>query len=388
MEQQHYTLHRTLLIGLIGVFVLLALYAIYQLRESFYIQEQLIDEFMQQASKTQAATDMQVRAYERSDLLYAMLIEQDPFVRDSLYLKFEKSGQGVADARRRFDDFALHEGEKQALSNQRVNIQQTEIDQENIVDLLQRDETQQAQQHMQQTTVEIQNRVNHNFEVIRQLQYEATDQSIKQARLQLKDTLVGFGILLIVVTSICIYIAISMYRKVITLADDLVESNTQLTHDASHDALTHIYNRRHMNQLIQQRLDDKQYNGYIFSIDLDNFKAINDQYGHSTGDKYIIKIAELLSNIIDQHGQIARYGGDEFIALTNSDQNPAEIAERMLALSQISLVIDLCKTNISMSIGVVRLTSNITTLDQAIRLADDTMYEAKRNGKNQFIIAS
>lgn len=387
MNATHQHLHRSLLIGSISVFVLLSLYAVYILEESYTIQERLINDFISQTAKTRSATDMQIRAYERSDLLYAMLLEEDPFLRDSIYLKFEKSGQRVADARLRFNDFSLNEAEERALDNQQTNIQQTEEDQETIVDLLQRDEIQQAHKHMRNSTSEIQGRVNHNFEVIRQLQYEAISQSIAQAQKQLKDTLIGFGILLIMIAVICIFIAIRMYRTVTGLAGALFEKNAQLDYEATHDALTQTYNRRYLNEQIKNKLETQKYNDFIFSIDLDNFKAINDKHGHSTGDRYLIKISELLNGAISDNGVLARYGGDEFIALVNAESDPAKVAEKMLAIRDLKLVIDNCSTNITMSIGIVEITAELTSIDRVFSKVDQAMYSAKNSGKNQYVIA-
>lgn len=153
------------------------------------------------------------------------------------------------------------------------------------------------------------------------------------------------------------------------------------------DELTQIPNRRYIENVIQMKLSEYLLNqvkfGFIF-MDIDNFKKINDNYGHDMGDLVLKTISKTFSNNLRGDDIIGRWGGEEFIAVFSGvDREDLEkIAEklRMLVENTILKIKDE-KLKITISIGATLVTpkDDINTL---IKKSDDLLYKSKRNGKN------
>ncbi len=157
---------------------------------------------------------------------------------------------------------------------------------------------------------------------------------------------------------------------------------------ARQDILCKTYNRQYSLQLLEELfIYSKENNAKIslLMMDIDDFKHINDQYGHLTGDKVLSNIGQLVKKEIRNNDIIGRYGGDEFIiGLSNSSPQTAQaIANRISkAIASYKIPLSNSKTlSFTVSIGGTTLTDE-TTLDQFINNADKKLYEAKRNGKN------
>lgn len=151
------------------------------------------------------------------------------------------------------------------------------------------------------------------------------------------------------------------------------------------DPLTDLLNRRSFNDKVQL-LEKKQLQYSIIILDLDHFKAINDRYGHSIGDDTLILVSQSLIQNIPTEDIVARYGGEEFIiCLHHTDQLKAlKIAEACRqAIQKIQIKInDQHNIHITASFGIAFSSENVS-LEQAIRHADDALYLAKQQGRNQ-----
>lgn len=123
-------------------------------------------------------------------------------------------------------------------------------------------------------------------------------------------------------------------------------------------------------------------------IDIDEFKAINDQYGHAAGDLILTKIASSIKSMLQSNDILGRYGGDEFlVGLDHKDKNDAlRIAEAIKnSLSTQLFTLSMGNTiSITVSIGIKSL-ENESTLDELINQADIYMYNAKKEGRNRVI---
>ena len=134
-------------------------------------------------------------------------------------------------------------------------------------------------------------------------------------------------------------------------------------------------------------IEDK-FNIYIVLLDIDNFKNLNDIYGHITGDKIIIETANKISNIIHKRDYVCRYGGDEFVLLL-IDENDENIIDRLMKIinSQLSNR-ELIKINITYSIGVAKLENMELNYFKLLDLADKALYNVKRNGRDNICFAN
>ena len=158
----------------------------------------------------------------------------------------------------------------------------------------------------------------------------------------------------------------------------------QLKEVAYTDALTGIYNRLHFNRLLDAEMDKiKRYGGELSIIffDIDNFKQINDTYGHPTGDAVLKEIAEVIASANRSTDVFARYGGEEFIILTVSTnaQGASEHAQRLKQdIEQHRFEIG----RVTASFGVTEC--NLSSDDRLTLLqrADKALYQAKSDGRN------
>lgn len=179
----------------------------------------------------------------------------------------------------------------------------------------------------------------------------------------------------------------------IGIFSDVTESKQQqeqLRLMAHYDVLTGLPNRSllvdRFNQAIAHAKRVKNLMAICF-LDLDNFKPVNDNYGHETGDELLIEVANRITKEIREEDTVSRYGGDEF-ALILRDINDVKSCEDTLSRILKSLNETFFISNnaiyISASIGVAIYPENDDDIDTLVRLADQAMYLAKMSGKNQF----
>jgi diguanylate cyclase (GGDEF)-like protein len=168
-------------------------------------------------------------------------------------------------------------------------------------------------------------------------------------------------------------------RKTMAL---LKESNRQLQALSHTDMLTQLFNRRHMEAL----LHEPQKVQWLAIVDIDDFKKINDDYGHDVGDQVLIQTARTLEDETKNVGQVGRWGGEEFlIAFEVADYSIIE--ERMSAIQTIIASQDFgLKRPVTISCGVAHHQSAVKA--EAFRRADEALYQAKNSGKNCFHVAA
>lgn len=148
------------------------------------------------------------------------------------------------------------------------------------------------------------------------------------------------------------------------------------------DKLTNLYNRRYFEETIEKSFINGEFQKRGFSvvmIDLDDFKIINDTYGHKIGDEVLVFFAQIINECI-RHGDLAvRYAGDEFVLFLNNT-NKAEALNVIDRIREALLSYSNGIINISFSAGICEYSNNIS-LDKLITIADDNMYIDKRKKK-------
>jgi diguanylate cyclase (GGDEF)-like protein/PAS domain S-box-containing protein len=170
-----------------------------------------------------------------------------------------------------------------------------------------------------------------------------------------------------------------------------VESDLQFM--ATHDVLTSLPNRYLLFDRMDQAIYRAQRHGHIMAVlfvDVDDFKDINDTYGHAAGDLILVQIAEQLKKNVRETDTVARIGGDEFIVLMESIQNEEEalhVAERVVTDVHKGINIYPICPDVTVSVGISLYPKHGTTSNQLMGRADDAMYRAKIN-KNSFVLFS
>ncbi len=164
----------------------------------------------------------------------------------------------------------------------------------------------------------------------------------------------------------------------------------QLERMAHYDTLTNLPNRvllaDRLQQAMAQSLRRKQSLAVVF-LDLDGFKAVNDEHGHAVGDELLIALALGMKLTLRDGDTLARIGGDEFVAVLvdlESAQDAEPILNRLLEAASGMVMVDNKELKVSASIGVTLYPQDGVDADQLMRHADQAMYQAKQSGKNRY----
>ncbi|NNN12289.1 MAG: PAS domain S-box protein [Acidimicrobiaceae bacterium] len=189
------------------------------------------------------------------------------------------------------------------------------------------------------------------------------------------------------------YGQIDHYAGIFSDITEIVQYQKQLSEMAFHDILTGLANRSLLVEMISSRMAEARRSGNVLALaymDLDNFKPVNDLYGHAEGDRLLIELSKRLKNELREVDTVARIGGDEFVCLLPGLYDKMECEEIVLRLiSRIEEPFQLsdAKTffSLSASIGVAFYEHDDTDPDNLLRQADQLMYVAKRSGGRSFI---
>lgn len=179
------------------------------------------------------------------------------------------------------------------------------------------------------------------------------------------------------------------------LQDELREKNTQLSEllekmeaMAITDSLTGLYNRRQFDDVLDAEWKKSQRYNYPVSCllaDIDFFKAVNDTYGHKAGDMVLIEIGNILRNNVRDVDTVARWGGEEFIAiLPHTDKGQSMyVAKRILEKVSVHEFEQFPDKRLTVSIGLSCSGPSVNTKEQLVEESDKALYEAKKNGRNR-----
>lgn len=185
-----------------------------------------------------------------------------------------------------------------------------------------------------------------------------------------------------------------------TSLEELVAERTQALHRANqelenlavHDALTGLYNRRRFDEKLHEYVQLFHRTGRTFAlllIDADHFKNVNDQHGHQAGDAVLQQLARVIAGSVRVTDFVARYGGEEFVVLLPEPQDQQEgrvVAEKIrLAVSQSPFP---AVGQITVSLGMSFSSLGDTRETDLVQRADQALYQAKQQGRNQVVLAS
>jgi diguanylate cyclase (GGDEF)-like protein len=175
--------------------------------------------------------------------------------------------------------------------------------------------------------------------------------------------------------------------------EDITEqrrSEVKIEYMAHHDALTDLANRVLLNERLEQALSQRIHRKQLVAVhhlDLDQFKAVNDTFGHPVGDKLLKIVAERLRSLVRETDTIARMGGDEFVVVQAPIADPGEataLAQRIIASMSEPFEIDGHQAVIGTSVGIAVGPGDGLRPDRLLRNADLALYRAKADGRGTF----
>jgi diguanylate cyclase (GGDEF)-like protein/PAS domain S-box-containing protein len=185
---------------------------------------------------------------------------------------------------------------------------------------------------------------------------------------------------------------VSNYFAIFTDISHFKEHQSELDRIAHYDALTGLPNRRLLDDRLAMALAHAQRREELLAVcflDLDNFKGVNDTYGHEVGDKVLVQTAQGIRSVLRAQDTVARIGGDEFVLLLTelkSRSRIIEVMQRVLEVARLPLDIDGKTIALSASAGVAIYPEIDLSADELVRYADQAMYRAKQQGRNRFIL--
>jgi diguanylate cyclase (GGDEF)-like protein len=184
---------------------------------------------------------------------------------------------------------------------------------------------------------------------------------------------------------------LGLYRETVRLIGAGIHAEQTIRQLSLRDPLTGLANRRFLHEnekhlIAGARRSDKQM--AVLAVDLDDFKAVNDRFGHAAGDEVIVTSAQRMKQLLRESDVIARFGGDEFVIVLGQVDDAAaarEVAGRVV--ESLSRPIPLTGGGIAQigsSVGIALCCSGKETMDDLLKQADTALYAAKRGGKNTF----
>lgn len=167
----------------------------------------------------------------------------------------------------------------------------------------------------------------------------------------------------------------------------LLKQNDRLDQMANRDALTGAYNRRFIDQKIEEKLKTLSESGKIFCLimgDVDDFKKVNDTYGHESGDDVLKAISHCMVDALRGTDYVCRWGGEEFLIIVDGNGKIGrDLAERMrVKIENLRIETHGYTISVSMTFGVSESLPGLSA-DKLVQIADDNLYKGKKNGKNQ-----
>ena len=200
----------------------------------------------------------------------------------------------------------------------------------------------------------------------------------------------GTGLAIAIIVPLLI--APIMNTQILRLLLQLDEAEQRLQVLSHTDELTQTYNRRYFMQYIDLEFKRAKRYGDMFSVailDLDNFKEINDKWGHLVGDQVLRSLTSILKGCIRQADVCARYGGDEFIFLfPQTDRQQTEVWVRRIyeTFATSSFQVEGLQIKPSFSVGVAAFEASFESFDDLLKQADDALYHAKHRGGNHVFV--
>jgi diguanylate cyclase (GGDEF)-like protein/PAS domain S-box-containing protein len=181
-------------------------------------------------------------------------------------------------------------------------------------------------------------------------------------------------------------------RTIVANVHDVTEQRAlehELRHQANHDVLTGLMNRAALIEAVERHTVDAVVVEKIsvLFVDLDGFKEVNDALGHETGDAVLVEAARRIVDAVPPHALAGRLGGDEFLVVLHGTANEEASAIAHRILDGLEQPWKLRGCAISASIGVATTGEHPESVEDILRRADEAMYDAKRQGKNRFVLA-
>ena len=385
----------------IGVLIIGALINIFTLSSIARHLDRVVDTHNVQIRIMHQILDL---ARQRSLALQHMLLAEDPFTVDDQIIKMSRIAVNYLALRKQMIELPMTDEERDLLKRQHAQTSVTGRIQSQVIGLLSEDNYRAAKVLFYAMAIPSQDKamsLMHEYVSLQDSQNrKELEQTTSQIELQRNRMLLllAFGLVLSLLTASWVTRRIQHeIDRRNHIEEDLetrVEERTeQLEQMAKEDSVTSLPNRSAFNQELSMALQLASDTGGptgLFFMDLDGFKLINDTHGHCNGDKALVEIAQRLNKATEGWGLLSRVGGDEFTLVLRDVLDMSKVqgvaAEIIRAINE-PLLIDGEDCYVGISIGCAITNGKFVSADELTTLADKAMYDAKRAGKNRFVMS-
>jgi len=326
---------------------------------------------------------MVIAARERTLIMFMLTKIDDPFVRDELLMQFNKKGSEFVTARLALLDLPLNDKERELINRQRHLITFAQPIQEQVINLINLELDQDAEDLVIDKAIPAQNNV---MAVLSQLDDE-TQRVALAASINAHEAHRVARLWMYLLSGAALLVGLFVAGVVLHYTNRV---SREREHLAIHDTLTGLPNRMlFMDRLEQSLIRAKRHGtmvGVMF-IDLDRFKRVNDTLGHTSGDHLICEVAKRLRATARAEDIVARLGGDEFVVVISDIvevNHILQVVEKMLGAMAAPYLIAGHELFCSCSIGISVYPNDGTASADLLKHADTAMYHAKNSGRNRF----
>ncbi|MCW8839499.1 MAG: diguanylate cyclase [Gammaproteobacteria bacterium] len=378
--------------------------------------EEVVDSHIRRIDRVH---DMHTIVRERMVRLNWIYLENDPFMQDELFQEFLSLGNRFIVLRAELEAVADESAEREALADfHRETVRATAVVEDSIA-FYQEGLMKQGRRHMLDRAVPAQENVIHAADALHHI-YERRGEEIvshaRQAYGRALNTVIGLSIValaLVVVTATLVVSRSQRDRRRLVaqietrrraedelralsvgLEKEVTERTAQLWEIAHHDHLTGLPNRGLFLDRLNQAISFAQRRGGAFAvalIDLDNFKQVNDTYGHAAGDQLLVEVANRFRRAIRKSDTVARYAGDEFVGIFPDVGTPDEARVTLKKLRECfatPFTLDDTTWHLTMSIGLAFYPHDAMDADGLLQAADKAMYTVKQRGRDGYSFSS
>jgi len=332
---------------------------------------------------------------ERSLSMVTMFFSDDAWERDEIFLDFHKLKLVFLTLNTELKSLGFMDNERILYEKIMVILDKTELIQVDIVERIQSGGDKKIYLDISENDLPRELEVLSIFDSLTEIMRNNADAAREKAKEQYRETMNLVVIIALIVFVVVIFLMRRLFLLMVRVESGLIDEAEALSWDATHDALTNVYNRRwlqHKFELLKKDQNNQLIKHALLYIDLDGFKQVNDNYGHVVGDSFLCGITRELEQCIRQNDTLARMGGDEFaILLENCDEEKAaDIAECLVSrVKKFSLNIEGDKASIAgCSVGIVEFLGINSVFDEKVRQTDSACYKAKNSGKSRIHVFS
>ncbi len=371
--------HRYILpLGFMLIIAMMIFTSFYTTTLSNTNKAQIINTVKQKSLNTKLLRDMSRAISERSIVLNEMIQTSDPFKRDELFTKFNNIATDYVVAKTALKNQASDKQLKQLFEKLEPITRSNGALQNSAYDLVLNNKHKEV---ISLFVNEIMPRQKRALDIIRKMeiaQYKAAQSSIHQTEKESeKDytTLLFFNFASIFASILLTIVILKKQKK----------NDDKLYYLANTDTLTGLPNRNSFIRKVEKTILYQKQTFAVAFFDIDNFKSINDNYGHETGDKIIKAFSRKIEEYLKPDDVLSRFGGDEFVLMLQSITSKEEAVIVISKLSKAldtTFIIDGNEIFVSSSIGVSLYDDSIVDADSLFRNADIAMYTAKKLGRN------